>query len=179
MPSEQSPSDRVEQMLDRGFSPLIFCFLACAAFGADNRLPISPEAILRQDGKGFPRTWGTNNGKPVVADYEMDPEVVTNAAYRGEMMKALSALPSLKLDLDTGDLFGSKNGIYANPKESGDAWERPCSVMFFPTNGSPGFAAGAGLRIQGGWNRRPEESPKHSFRLAFRKQYGTAKLKYP
>jgi hypothetical protein len=36
-----------------------------------------------------------------------------------------------------------------------------------------------GIRIQGGWNRRPEESPKHSFRLVFKKQYGPGKLKYP
>jgi hypothetical protein len=35
------------------------------------------------------------------------------------------------------------------------------------------------LRIQGGWNRRPEESPKHSFRIVFKKKYGKAKLKYP
>jgi hypothetical protein len=35
------------------------------------------------------------------------------------------------------------------------------------------------VRIQGGWNRRPEESPKHAFRLVFRKKYGAGKLKFP
>jgi hypothetical protein len=34
-----------------------------------------------------------------------------------------------------------------------------------------------GIRIHGGWNRRPEESPKHAFRLVFKKQYGPGKLK--
>jgi len=179
MLTEQNSSARVEQVLGRSLALLIFCSVACVTFGADNRRPISPEAVLRQDGKGFPRTWGTNNGMPVIADYEMDSEVVTNAAYRGEMVKALSALPSLQLNLDAGDLFGSTNGIYVNPKESGDAWERSCAIEFFPTNGSGGFSANAGVRIQGGWNRRPEESPKHSFRLVFKKHYGAGKLKYP
>jgi hypothetical protein len=36
-----------------------------------------------------------------------------------------------------------------------------------------------GIRIQGGWNRRPAESPKHSFRLLFKSRYGPAKLRYP
>lgn len=163
----------------RGFIALILCSLACVGFGAESRFAIEPELVLRQDGKGFPGTWGTNHGKPVIADYEMDPEVVTNAAYRGEMVKALAALPSLHLKLDAADLFGATNGIYSNPKESGDAWERRCSMEFFPTNDSSGFAVTAGVRIQGGWNRRPEESPKHSFRLVFKKQYGPGKLKYP
>ena len=149
-----------------------------STLAADAGSPIDLANVLRQDGARFPKTWGTNNGLPVIADYEMDPEVVTNAAYRGEMVKALAALPSLMLTLDAADLFGSPNGIYSNPKESGDAWERRCSVSFFPTNNSTGFSVNAGVRIQGGWNRRPEESPKHSFRLVFRKQYGAGKLKY-
>jgi len=52
-------------------------------------------------------------------------------------------------------------------------------VEFFPTNGAVGFRERAGLRIQGGWNRRPEESPKHSFRIVFKKKYGVGKLKSP
>src|SRR5207302_6798217 len=32
---------------------------------------------------------------------------------------------------------------------------------------------------QGGWNRRPEESPKHSFRVIFKKKYGLGKLRFP
>src|SRR5512138_3659118 len=45
------------------------------------RLP-APEIVARQDGAGFPKTWGTNHGQPVAADYEMDPEVVNAPAYQ-------------------------------------------------------------------------------------------------
>ena len=53
------------------------------------------------------------------------------------------------------------------------------SVELLPFGARKGFQIDCGLRIQGGWNRRPEESPKHSFRLAFRKKYGAGNLDYP
>ncbi|MFO0810603.1 MAG: CotH kinase family protein [Gemmataceae bacterium] len=140
---------------------------------------IFPEAVARQTGAGFPPTWGTREGKPVVADYEMDPDVVNAAEYRGQMTAALSTLPSLALVLDPADLFGSERGLYSHPEERGDAWERPCFAEWFTAGRANGFRVPAGLRIQGGWNRRPEESPKHSFRLVFRKKYGVGKLSYP
>ncbi len=140
---------------------------------------VFPEAVARQTGAGFPPTWGTSQGKPVVADYDMDPDVVNAAEYRGQMTAALSALPSLALVLDPAELFGSDRGLYSHPQESGGAWERPCFAEWFSAGRVDGFRSPAGLRIQGGWNRRPEESPKHSFRLAFKKKYGAAKLKYP
>src|SRR4051812_9975902 len=99
-------------------------------FAADQRWPIDLKKVLRQDGVGFPKTWGTNGGVLIVADYEMDAEVVNDPAYQQEMIAALRALPSLTLTLDAADLFGGKDGIYAHPTESGDAWERRCSVSF-------------------------------------------------
>ncbi|HYV30917.1 MAG TPA: CotH kinase family protein, partial [Candidatus Binatia bacterium] len=57
-------------------------------------------------------------------------------------------------------------------------WERPGSVELIFPDGRTGFQVDCGVRIQGGWNRRPEESPKHAFRLAFRRKYGSAKLKF-
>ena len=140
---------------------------------------IFPEAVLRQTGAGLPVHWGTNRGLAVPADYAMDPEVVTNAAYRNSMRAALESLPALALTLAPADLFGGERGLYTHPQESGEAWERPAFVEFFPTNGAAGFRGPAGLRVQGGWNRRPDESPKHSFRLVFKKKYGAAKLKFP
>src|SRR6185295_6341322 len=68
--------------------------------GADERWPIDLKKVLRQDGVGFPKMWGTNRGVPVVADYEMDAEVVNDPAYQREMITALRALPSLMLTLD-------------------------------------------------------------------------------
>jgi hypothetical protein len=45
-------------------------------------------------------------------------------------------------------------------------------------DGSTAFQIDCGLRIQGGMNRVPEKSPKHSFRLVFKQQYGAGKLRY-
>ena len=135
--------------------------------------------VLKQTGANAPRTWGTNQGKAVPADYEMDPEIVGHPAYRDVLPEALRALPSLSLVLDAGDLYDPTRGIYANPMQSGDEWERATSAEFIQPDSAKGFQIDCGLRIQGGWNRRPEESPKHAFRLAFRKKHGAGKLKFP
>jgi hypothetical protein len=140
---------------------------------------IFPEAVARQTGSGLPPTWGTREGKPVIADYKLNPDVVNAAEYRGQMMAALGTLPSLALVLDPADLFGSERGLYSHPLERGDEWERPCFAEWIPAGRADGFRVPAGLRIQGGWGRRPEESPKHSFRLVFKKKNGVAKLTYP
>jgi len=135
--------------------------------------------VLKQSGAGFPSTWGTNEGHPVPADYEMDSEIVNQPAYRDELVPALKSIPTMSLVMAPADLFDGKRGIYANPRESGADWERPASVELIFPDGRKGFHINCGVRIQGGWNRRPEESPKHSFRLVFRKQYGPGKLKFP
>ncbi len=134
--------------------------------------------VLAQRGDGFPGNWGTKEGKPVPAYYGFAPEAVRGAGAAA-VLAALRALPVLSIAMDPADLFGSGRGIYANPEQSGEAWEREAAVQFVAADGTRGFATGAGLRIQGGWNRRPEESPKHSMRLVFRKRYGARELRHP
>lgn len=131
--------------------------------------------MLNQKGAGFPNSWGARDGKPIPADYEMDPEVVFDPSYRDLIGKGLVSIPTVSVVMDVNDLFGS-HGIYVHPEESGNEWERPASLEFFGENGKA-FQIDCGIRIQGGWNRRPEESPKHSFRLVFKKKYGPGKLK--
>src|SRR5205809_8131016 len=75
------------------------------------------------------------------------------------------------------DLFGADRGIYAHPRETGSDWERPASIEMVREENPPAFKVNCGIRIQGGWNRRPEESPKHAFRILFKKKYGPGKLK--
>jgi len=58
-------------------------------------------------------------------------------------------------------------------------WIFHASVEYFDAADSNSFQIDCGLRIQGGHSRRPEKSPKHSFRLAFRSMYGPSKLNYP
>lgn len=133
---------------------------------------------IHQTGSGFPKTWGTKEGKAIEADYEMDSEIVGKPEYRG-LKDGLKAIPTLTLTLAPEDLFAGERGIYSHPEESGEAWERGASLELFTADGRTNLQAGCGVRIQGGWNRRPEESPKHSFRLVFRKKYGAGKLRYP
>lgn len=131
--------------------------------------------IIRQENTqaGYPSVWA---GHP--ADYEMDPDIVNDHRYAGEIEQALLTFPSLSIACDPGALFGAK-GLYQNPREDGASWERPISVeLIVPDDSEPGFQVNAGLRIQGGSSRNPD-TPKHSFSLRFRKEYGTGKLDYP
>ena len=139
----------------------------------------SPNDVLSQTGAGFPQTWGSNDGKAVPAYYELARSVLKNSAAREELLKGLRSLPSVSLALTGDDLFDPAKGIYANPKQSGSEWERQGDLQYFSTSGREEFRIGCGVRIQGGWNRRPEESPKHAFRLIFKKKYGAGKLRYP
>jgi hypothetical protein len=139
----------------------------------------SPNDVLNQTGASFPKTWGSNDGKMVPAYYEIAKSVLKDAATREDFIKGLRALPSVSLTIANADLFGAEKGIYANPKQSGSDWERAADLQYFSESGREEFRLGCGVRIQGGWNRRPEESPKHAFRLVFKKKYGAGKLRYP
>ena len=140
---------------------------------------IFPEQVPQQTGATFPKSWGFTNGQPVAAFYAMDRRVTVSPDYHRDLLKGLLMLPSLSIVTELDNLFDPARGIYAHPMESGRDWERAASAeMIFP-DGQPGFQINCGLRVQGGWNRRPEECPKHSLRLLFKKQYGAAHLEFP
>jgi hypothetical protein len=111
--------------------------------------------------------------------YELSPRVVNDPVYRSRIRDSLKALPVVSLVFRQEDLFGSRAGIYLHSLQRGESWERPCSAEFIPADGSPGFQIDCGIRIQGNYNRIPEKSPKHSFRLFFKEKYGASKLRYP
>ena len=140
---------------------------------------VFPHEVREQTGAAFPPTWGVREGQPVRAAYALSRGVLERPGARADVLTGLAALPSVCVTLPVDDLFGAEHGLYAHPLETGEAWERAASVEFFPADGGSGFQIDGGARIQGGWNRRPEESPKHAFRLAFRNKYGAAKLRYP
>jgi len=144
---------------------------------ADSHTYLFLDSVLTQSAHppGFPTTWGTHeNGEPVIADYEMDPDVVYDP-HDGELIRsALKSIPSLSLVTDVQNL-----DIYANPGERGLVWERPVSAeLIYPNRDQDGFQINAGLRIQGGVGRTTI-IPKHSFRLFFKGMYGPTKLEYP
>jgi CotH protein/lamin tail-like protein/chitobiase/beta-hexosaminidase-like protein/K319-like protein/Fn3 domain-containing protein len=122
---------------------------------------------------GWPSSWGGN-----VVDYGMDPTVVNNPAYSATIKDDLKTIPTFSIVMDLNDLFDPSIGIYANPGQDGIAWERPASVeLIYPDGTTEGFQIDAGIRIRGGFSRSTS-NPKHAFRLFFRQQYGTPKLRY-
>ena len=128
-----------------------------------------PADILRQTGAGFPinSDW----------DYAVDPNVVDDPRFAANMEDDLKSLPALSIVLPVEDMFGS-GGIHANPTAGGDAWEREASVEWIHADGEPSHQIDAGIRIHGAGSRR-RALGKKSFRLAFRKEYGSGKLNMP
>jgi hypothetical protein len=144
--------------------------------------------------EGYPDKWGpyVEYEGNAIADYEMDPELMANPVFKVSCEDALKSLPVISLVTDKDNLFShekdSINGgiyIYTGPPMNGDApgygngWERPVSFEFFNPDGSVSLQADCGIQMQGGHSRRPEKSPKHSFRLVFKEKYGSKKLAYP
>ena len=139
---------------------------------------IFPDQVLRQPNEppGFPtgpRAW---RGQPSV--YEMDPRVVDDPLYRDRMKDALKSLPVISLVCNRDHLFGARHGLYLHSMERGETWEHPCSAEMILPDGGTAFQTDCGLRIQGNYNRIPDKSPKHSFRLLFKEKYGPSKLHY-
>jgi hypothetical protein len=158
--------------------------LRIAAFRAGGRVSASTthsylsfDDVLHQpkEPAGFPtgpRAW--NGGPPA---YQMDPRVIADPAYADRTREALRSLPVVSLVCGRDELFGPQ-GLYLNTRQRGDEWEKPCSAEMILPTGETAFQIDCGLRIQGGMNRDPGRSPKHSFRIVFKEQYGSGKLKY-
>jgi hypothetical protein len=157
-----------------------------AAFGRDTALTevatrtylFLPD-ILRQTGRGLPESWGAAASSPIPAHYGFSPSLAGSAASRQAIIDGLRSIPSLSITTAPENLFSPETGIYMRPTERGAAWERPVSAELLCPDGGAGFSIECGLRIHGGASRRPEESPKHSFRLLFKPRYGAAKLRFP
>jgi hypothetical protein len=137
------------------------------------------DQVIRQraDPPGYPAGRSAWKGQP--SAYEMSPQVVNDPLYRDRIKGSLRALPALSIVFRREDLFGTRAGIYVNSLQRGETWERPCAVEFVPADGGSGFQIDCGIRMQGNYNRIPEKSPKHSFRLFFKEKYGASKLHYP
>ncbi len=126
---------------------------------------------------GYPHGDSAWEGEP--SHYGMDPRVVGDPRYQPRMKAALRALPTLSLVCAPKDLFGRDQGLYLNTQERGADWERRCSLEWIDTNGVSGFQIDCGFQMQGNTGRRPDKTPKHSFRVMFKKAYGPTKLRYP
>ena len=128
--------------------------------------------VLQQTGAGFPANWST-----ATADYAVDPNVINDPRYAAVIAEDLQAIPTMSLVMDVNDLFGP-TGLYSNPTSEGVAWERAGSLEYFDPDGGSEFQINAGVRIYGGVSRSLSYS-KHSFRIAFKDDYGPTKLDFP
>jgi hypothetical protein len=155
--------------------------LRVAAFKADNQPTnvdtqtyIFADQVILQSGSGLPASWGS---APAV-DYEMDADIYDDPAYQDQIVSSLMSLPTVSLTMDVADLWGP-SGIYSNTMQQGTAWERAASLELIYPDGTAGFQINAGVQIQGGASREVLKSPKHSFRVLFKEQWGPSKLDFP
>ena len=123
---------------------------------------------------GYPTVW--QGSYP--ADYGMDPNVVNHPVYSQTISNDLRALPTLSVVMAHEDLWGASSGIYRNSTSSGPGWERAASVELIDSNGATRFAVNCGIEIHGNASRDNARTPKHSFRLSFKSEYGPARLRY-
>ncbi len=140
------------------------------------------DSVLRQSnnpGPSFPNTFGTQGTFVSPSDYEMDPEIMTNAAYVNLVTNALLSLPVVSLAIKPADMWDPTSGIYTHPLSRGVQWEKPCSLEFFSPDGSEeDFQEDAGLQVQGNASREPLKQPKHPLKVQFKGDYGPANLKH-
>lgn len=143
--------------------------------GVQTHTYIFHDQVIRQPANppGFPPLWAGST-----ADYEMDPEVVNDAAYRDEVIPGLRSIRTMSIVMNPDDLFGSQHGIYSNATGRGDGWERPASIEILNPDGSTAYAGRCGIRIHSYSWRPHDRTKKHSFRLEFRGEYGPKKMDY-
>jgi hypothetical protein len=136
--------------------------------------------VIRQSPNGQPPGpgWPTGSVNGQVIDYGMDPDIVNDPRWSGQIEDALLDIPSISLVTDLANLFDRNTGIYVHAGNAGMNWERRTSVELLNPDGTPGFGLDAGLRIRGAYSRSGG-NPKHAFRLFFRSEYGHGKLHYP
>lgn len=163
------------------------------------------ESTLIQDNSsaqtvGFPPEWEyvnpTSDTISIIntGDYEMDRRVVEDPRY--DLISALRSIPTISLSLPSEHLFrsGQRNsqtpphglaeeGIYVNPGGQApgginrDLFERPASFEYIPAFGETGDRQeNCGLRMQGTSSTAPGTYLKLSFRVIFRRIYGSSQL---
>ncbi len=111
---------------------------------------------------GYPNnTYNVFCGDSAQHDNEMDPSIVTNPLYSGEMDAAMRAIPTMSLVLDPGDIFGG-DGFYDND----DVIKNASVEVLYPDNPAANEQAETGLESHS------HIALKESIRLNFKSEYG-------
>lgn len=144
------------------------------------RQPASPQ--------GYPNIWSKKDASSYwAADYAMDTTITLGETYGPLMDSAMLSIPTVCLVTNIDYLFSQSEdpetgGIYVHTGKDlsklGDGWERPASIEYFDPKTGNAFQRNCGLLLHGGNSRNPQNTPKHSFRVSFRKEYGVGKLRF-
>ncbi|MFM1768702.1 MAG: hypothetical protein RJA22_1231 [Verrucomicrobiota bacterium] len=153
------------------------------------RTYIFPDHVLMQSTNppGYPLIWDSPcsvagiNCVDAQADYEMDPQVLTNSAnnYGPRARAGLLSLPTLSIVTHTNLLFGPAQGVYVRREAFN---QQQVSAELIHPDGSEGFNVLAGLEVVGGTSPNDSggfwKSRKLSMRLLFSGQFGPTKLRH-
>lgn len=153
---------------------------------------IYPHSVLAQPNnpEGYPATWGKycEISGTAPADYEMDPEITSDATASAAISASMNELPILSLVSERDNFFSHEKdpetgGIYIYTgapvgNGTGRGWERPVSVELMGGPQEHNLSTNCVIELHGGHGRLAEKNPKHSFRLTFKTGFGPSKLFY-
>jgi hypothetical protein len=133
--------------------------------------PATPAGFPPHRGTQLNVSQGLATGSLLTADYEVDPDIVSDPEFKNMVKEGLQSIPTMSLVMNEQ----SFDHLYTNLEDRGKSSEQPVSVEFISPDGSEsGFQINAGIRPEG-----DPTSPKQSFRLLFKSEYGASKLVYP
>ena len=159
----------------------------------DTQTYIFVEDVLKQPARlpGYPNPeLPSGIGETVTLDYEMDPEIVGDPRYRVEIREGLKSIPSLSIVMDREDVFRRvdlagtdrtdvlRSGIYWGGSMEGSRIGNregsllPASIeLIYPHHPAKSLQVDAAVEGHS-WRL-----VKRAFRLVFKNEYGTGKLR--
>lgn len=120
----------------------------------------------------YPATWQGS----FPADYGMDPFIVSHTNYGVTLSNDMRAIPTLSLVSDHDSYWHPTTGIYVDAVT--DRGERATSAEMFLGDNTSQFQINCAIQMHGQAGRDNARTPKHSFRLEFKSDYGPSKLDY-
>lgn len=121
---------------------------------------------------GYPTTWQGS----FPADYGMDPFIVNHTNYGVTLSNDMRAIPTLSLVSDHDSFWNQTTGIYVDAVT--DRGERATSAELFLGDNTSQFQINCAIQMHGQAGRDNARTPKHSFRLEFKSDYGPTRLGY-
>jgi hypothetical protein len=160
---------------------------------------IFPQDVIHQSNvqPGYPETWIDQRYETEIpGNYSMKEEYVNIPEVNSVIIRSLESLPVVSMVSDIDNFFSrsthpDSGGIYmynGAPDGAtrylkyylGRGWIRPGSVEYFNSGAEDGnldFQANCGFKIHGGATRTRSKTEKHSFKIAFKSDYGPSKLR--